>query len=66
MDDARNTKKIYKTNLNQKHLKGRPNTKWKDDVESDIRKMGIVSWRQVAQDRDGWRRANRQEVILLG
>lgn len=66
MGDARNTKKVYKTNLNRKRPKGRPNAKWKDDVQNDIRKMGIVSWRQVAQDMDGWRRANREEFILLG
>jgi hypothetical protein len=30
-------------------------SRWKDDEENDIRKMGIVNWRQVAQDRDGWR-----------
>ena len=35
--------------------KGRPKSRWKDDVEKDLRKLGIVNWRQVAQDRDGWR-----------
>jgi hypothetical protein len=29
-------------------------------------KMGTVNWRQVAQDRDGWRRATGEELILLG
>jgi hypothetical protein len=36
---------------------GRPKVRWKDDVENDIRKIGIVNWRQVAQFRDSWRRA---------
>jgi hypothetical protein len=28
--------------------------------------MEIVKWRQVARDRDGWRRATREVLILLG
>lgn len=27
----------------------------KMDVDNDIRKTGVVNWRKVAQDRDGWR-----------
>jgi hypothetical protein len=27
---------------------------------------GIVNWRQVAQNRSGWGRANREALILLG
>jgi hypothetical protein len=53
VDDARNATKIYQANLDQKQTKGRPKARWKDDVENDIRKMGIVNWRQLAQDRDG-------------
>jgi hypothetical protein len=39
---------------------------WKHDVENDIRQIGIVNWRQVAQDRNGWRTATREVLILLG
>jgi hypothetical protein len=35
-------------------------------VENDIRNVGIVNWRQAAQDRDGWRRSTREALILLG
>jgi hypothetical protein len=66
MDDARNAKKIYKTNLHQKGPKGRPKARWKDEVENDIRKMRIDNWRQIVQDRDGWRTATRGALILLG
>ena len=43
------------------------NTKarWKDVVKNDIRKMGIVNWRQVAQDTNG-RRATGVALTLLG
>jgi hypothetical protein len=66
MDDARNIRIVYQANLHQKQPKGRPKTRWKDDVENDIRKMGIFKCRQVAQDRDGWRRATRKVLIILG
>jgi hypothetical protein len=66
LDDARNTKKIYQATLHKQGPKGRPKTRWKDDVEDDLTKMGIVNWRQVAQDRDRWRRATREVLILLG
>ena len=45
--------KTHQTNLHQKRTKGRPKARWNDDVEDDISTMGIVNWRQVAQDRDG-------------
>jgi hypothetical protein len=37
---------MYQANL---HLK-QPKARWKDDVESDVRKTIIVNWRQIAQD----------------
>jgi hypothetical protein len=66
MDDARNAKKIYQTSLHKKRPKGRPKARWKDEVENDIRKMQIDNLRQIAQDRDGWTRATREALILLG
>ena len=53
MDDARNTKKIYEADLHQERPKGRPTAKQKNHMENDSRKMGIVNWTQVAEDRDG-------------
>jgi hypothetical protein len=38
----------------------------KDGVENDIIKTGIVNWRQVKQDRDGWRRVIREVLLLVG
>ena len=66
VDDARNSKKIYRASFHQKRPKRRPKTRREDDVEKGIRKMGIVNWRQVAQDRDRWGRATGEALILLG
>jgi len=54
-DDARTTKKIHQANIHQKLPKWRSKATWKDDVQNDVRKMGIVNWRQVAKDREEWR-----------
>jgi len=37
-------------------LRGRPKTRWLDDVSTDLRKMGINEWRDRARDREAWRR----------
>jgi hypothetical protein len=39
---------------------------WKHDVEKDIRKMGIINWRQIEQDRDVWRRETGEVLSFLG
>ena len=33
----------------QKRPTGRPKARWKDEVENDVRKLGIVNWTQVAR-----------------
>jgi hypothetical protein len=41
IDDTRNAKKIYQTNLHQRQPTGRPKARWKNEVENNIRKMQI-------------------------
>ena len=48
---------------------GRPETRWEDDVLEDIRSMNVRNWKQVAQDRDSWKKAverdNLMQVVAL-
>jgi hypothetical protein len=55
MEDSRMPKKVMKENLNQEK-KSRPKARWLDDVQEDLRAMGIEGWRGKAQDTDQWRR----------
>ena len=59
-------KGVYQVNLLQNRPKGRPKDGWKNEGGNEIRKMGIVNWRKVAQDGDGWRRATMEALVLLG
>jgi hypothetical protein len=34
---------------------GKPRTKWIDNVEDDLRKMGIKRWKFTTADRREWR-----------
>jgi hypothetical protein len=52
--------------LKSKRPKGRPKVRWKVDVQNDKSKMGTVNWKQVVKERDGWRTATGERLILLG
>jgi hypothetical protein len=45
---------LYDTHATRR--RGRPKTRWLDDVSADLRKMGVNEWRGRARDRDFWRR----------
>jgi hypothetical protein len=54
-DTAIPTKMLY-GKLYATRRRGRPKTKWLDDVSTDLRKMEINEWRDRARDREAWRR----------
>jgi hypothetical protein len=56
MQDAAIPKKMLYGKLYATRRRGRPKTKWLDDVSTDQRKMGINEWRDRARDREVWRR----------
>ncbi|PSN56929.1 hypothetical protein C0J52_07412 [Blattella germanica] len=45
---------------------GRPRKRWLEDIEEDIREMGIRTWRRRAQDRGEWATIVRQALVLQG
>jgi hypothetical protein len=56
MQDTAVPKKMLYRKLYATRRRGRPKTRWLDDVSVDLRKMGINEWRDRARDREAWRR----------
>lgn len=45
---------------------GRPRMRWLDDVEDDLRALGVRGWRRRALDREDWRHVVAQTEALNG
>lgn len=45
--------------------RGRPRTRWREEVECDLRKMSVGNWREIAGNRDEWRDAVLQAKAHL-
>jgi hypothetical protein len=43
---------------------GRPKLRWEDDVSEDIKSMNLRNWRNVAQDRERWKKIIEQAKTL--
>jgi len=43
---------------------GRSKTRWEDDVVEDIKSINISNWKNVAQNRDSWKKVVEQARTL--
>jgi hypothetical protein len=66
MDDSRMPKRVKKEKIYTRRRGGRPKVRWLDDVQQDLRAMGIEGWRRKAQDRDQWRRIAQEAKAYEG
>jgi hypothetical protein len=60
MEDNKNVKAIMKWNPIDRRLRGRPKTRWKDDVEADLRAMKITNWKTRIEDKVAWKKIVEQ------
>ena len=56
MEDNKNVKAIMKWNPFDRRSRGRPKTRWKDDVEADLRAMKITNWKTSIEDKLAWKK----------
>jgi hypothetical protein len=54
INETRTVKKIFEEKLGGRRGRGRPSLRWIDDVEEDLRNMGIKRWRIKALGRVEW------------
>jgi hypothetical protein len=52
MPEERTTKKVFKDTPEGKRSVGNPKKRWLDNVENDLKKMGVRGWIKIANDRD--------------
>jgi hypothetical protein len=56
MNNERMPKRIMTTKTEGTRKRGRPRKRWIDEVEEDLKIMGIINWHAVAKDRQEWRK----------
>ncbi|GFX45868.1 endonuclease-reverse transcriptase [Trichonephila clavipes] len=61
--DAFPTKKITFSKIEGTRSKVRPPTRWLDDVEKDLKLIGINEWKAIATDRFHWRKMSESALI---
>jgi hypothetical protein len=66
VEDSRMPKRLMREKIYTRRKRGRPKVRWLDDVEEDLRVMGIGGWRRKAQDRDQWRRIAQEAKADVG
>jgi hypothetical protein len=65
MDESRSVKKIFEGKLEGRRGRGRPRFRWINDVEDDLRKLGVKRWRTKALDRVEWASIIREAKTKL-
>jgi hypothetical protein len=54
MTETRSVKKIFKGKLERRRDRGRLRLRQINDVEDDLRKLGVKRWRKKALEREEW------------
>lgn len=54
MDSNSATRKLFQNNPEGRRGVGRPNTRWIDGVQADLRTLNIHNWKKVAKNKLAW------------
>jgi hypothetical protein len=66
MPEERTGIKVFMDIPGGKSSVGKPRKMWLDDVENDLKKMGVRGWRKIAKDRDAWKLILKEARVLHG
>jgi len=65
MNESRSVKKFFEGKLEGRRGRGRSRLRWINDVEDDLRKLGVKRWRTKALDREDWESIIREAKAKL-
>jgi len=63
--ETRSVKKVFEGKLDGRRGRGRPRLRWINDVEDDLRNLGVKRWRTKALDREEWASIIREAKAKL-
>ena len=66
MEEDRMPKKIFTQELEGTRRRGRPRTRWKEELERDLEVLGVRRWRELVADRKKWKDIVRQAKAKSG
>ena len=66
MEEERVPYQVFVNQPEGRRQRGRPKTRWWDDVYDDIRKCKITRWNIRSKDRDDWRRSLEEAKVRIG
>jgi hypothetical protein len=59
-------RKFFVGKRDGRRRRGRPRKRWLDDLEEDLRKLGVKVWRRKAEDREEWRHVVKTAEAVHG
>jgi len=62
----KNVEKVFKDIPEGKRSFGKPRKRWLDDIENDLKKMGVRGWRKIGRDRGNWKLILKEARELHG
>jgi AAA+ ATPase superfamily predicted ATPase len=66
MEDSRSVKKIFKGKPESRRGTSRPRKRYLDNVEDDLKQLGIRGWRRKAREREEWAKILKEAKALQG
>ena len=64
-NETKSLKKIFEGKLEGRRGRGRPRLRWVNDVEDDLRKLGVKRWRTKALEREEWTSITKEAKAKL-
>jgi len=64
-ENSRIPKVALDAKLEDERKVGRPESRWLDDIQADVKMIGIKGWRRKVQDRSQWMDFIREAKVKL-